>query len=128
MKLLLDTHVFIWADSAPQKLTARATAACQDAANQLLLSVASVWEMQLKLMLRKLTLHKPLRQLIDDWRGQNSLVVLPVELEHILHLDTLPAHHKDPFDRLLVAQAIVEGCSIVSQDRAVGQYSVPVVW
>jgi PIN domain nuclease of toxin-antitoxin system len=68
--------------------------------------------MQIKVMLGKLTLHKPLRQMIVDQVQQNGMQVLPVNLEHVLRLDTLPSLHKDPFDRLLVAQAMVEGCEL----------------
>src|SRR5579863_2858267 len=101
MKLLLDTHAFIWADSSPEKLSARAAAACQNPDNQILLSVASVWELQIKLGLGKLTLHQPLGNLIEDWKRRNGLAVVEVRLEHVLRLDSIPMFHKDPFDRLL---------------------------
>jgi len=128
MKLLLDTHAFIWADGEPQKLSPAAKAACEDPANQIFLSAASVWEMQLKLMLGKLTLRKPLRPLIEDWVQQSGLVLLPVQVEHVLLLDTLSPHHKDPFDRMLIAQAMAESCSIVSHDRVFPLYPAPVIW
>jgi PIN domain nuclease of toxin-antitoxin system len=128
MKLLLDTHAFVWADGEPEKLSSRAKAACEDPANELVLSAVSVWEMQLKLMLGKLTLRKPLRPLIMDWVEQNGLVIWPIQLEHVLRLDTLTSHHKDPFDRLLIAQAMTEGCSIVSHDRIFPLYSVQIIW
>src|SRR6266566_1970567 len=128
MKLLLDTHAFIWADGEPQKLSPAATAACEDPANQLHLSTASVWEMQIKLRLGKLTLRKPLRPLLEDWLHQNGLVILPVHLEHVLRLEDLPSNHKDPFDRLLIAQAMVEGYFLVSHDRFFAQYPVTVIW
>jgi PIN domain nuclease of toxin-antitoxin system len=102
MKLLLDTHTFIWWDGTPSELGSQARAACFDPGNELLLSVASVWEMQIKVMLGKLTLRKPLRQLISDQVQQNGFGVVAVSLEHVLRLDSLPSHHKDPFDRLLV--------------------------
>lgn len=128
MKLLLDTHAFMWADGEPEKLSPAAMAACEDPANQLILSTASTWEMQIKMMLGKLALRKPLRPLIEDWVQQGNLLILPVQLEHILRLDDLASHHKDPFDRILIAQASVEGCSIVSHDRVFTQYSVPIIW
>ncbi len=128
MNLLLDTHAFIWADAEPQKLSPAAKAACEDPANQIYLSTASVWEMQIKLKLGKLTLRKPLRPLLEDWRQTSGLLILPVHLEHVLRLEDLPANHKDPFDRVLISQAIVEGYSIVSQDRIFPQYSVTVIW
>jgi PIN domain nuclease of toxin-antitoxin system len=128
MKLLLDTHTFIWWDGSPQQLGPQAKPACFESANELVLSVASVWEMQIKVMLGKLTLRKPLRQLVTDQVQQNGLIVLPVNLEHTLRLDSLPSHHKDPFDRLIVAQALVEGWPVVSHDPAVAQYPVTVIW
>lgn len=102
MKALLDTHVFIWWDSAPDKLSPRARAVCQAWTNLLLLSVASAWEMQIKLQLGKLQLRLPLAEVIADQQQTNTIHVLPVALEHVLALQGLPAHHKDPFDRLLI--------------------------
>jgi len=128
MKILLDTHAFIWADAEPQKLSASAKAACEDPANQLFLSTVSVWEMQIKVMLGKLTLRGPLRLVIQDWIQQSGLAIWPMNLEHVLHLANLPSHHKDPFDRMLVAQALVEGWDIVSHDPAISQYPVKVIW
>jgi PIN domain nuclease of toxin-antitoxin system len=128
MRLLLDTHAFIWADGQPEKLSPGAKAGCEDPANELFLSVASVWEMQIKITLGKLALHKPLRLVIEDWIQRNMIVMLPVHLDHIFHLDTLSSHHKDPFDRLLIAQAVAEGLTIVTHDRAFAQYNIPVIW
>jgi PIN domain nuclease of toxin-antitoxin system len=128
MRLLLDSHAFIWADDQPEKLSSAAKAGCENPTNELILSVASVWEMQLKIMLGKLSLRKPLRSVIEDWIQQNMILILPVSLEHIFHLDTLSRHHKDPFDRLLIAQAMAEGLTIVTHDRAFALYNIPVLW
>lgn len=128
MKLLLDTHAFIWWDGSPQRLGPQARTVCLDPATELVLSVVSVWEMQIKAMLGKLTLHKPLRQLLEDQFRQNRLRVLPVPLEPVLRLDALPPHHKDPFDRLIVAQAMTEGWPVVSHDPLIAQYPVTVIW
>jgi PIN domain nuclease of toxin-antitoxin system len=128
MKLLLDTHAFIWWDQNPSRLGVAAHAACLDPDNELVLSTACVWEMQLKRMVGKLTLRKPLRQMLDDQVHQNGLEVLPVGVEHILHLDALPLHHRDPFDRILIATSQVEGWTLVSHDGAFGAYGVPVLW
>jgi PIN domain nuclease of toxin-antitoxin system len=105
MKLLLDTHTFIWWDSEPARLSLHALALCQDRQNVLLLSVVSVWEMQIKLQLGKLRLALPLKEIIETQQQTNSIEILPVTLAHVLALENLPAYHKDPFDRLLVAQA-----------------------
>ena len=128
MKILFDTHAFIWWSIDPVQLGPQANRLCFDSAIQLVLSVASVWEMQIKLKLGKLTLHKPLKELITGQIQQNRLEILPVNLEHALRLDTLPPIHKDPFDRLLVAQAMVEGWDLISHDPIVAQYPIKVVW
>ncbi|MFN4218659.1 MAG: type II toxin-antitoxin system VapC family toxin [Candidatus Bipolaricaulia bacterium] len=128
MKLLLDTHTFIWWDSEPAKLSPQALALCQDRQNVLLLSVVSVWEMQVKLQLGKLRLTLPLREIIETQRQTNNVEILPITLAHVLALENLPTHHKDPFDRLLVAQAIVEEAVLVSADPHIAKYAVQVVW
>lgn len=128
MKLLLDTHTFIWWDSEPAKLSPQALALCQDPQNSLLLSVASVWEMQIKLQLGKLRLTLPLAELIESQQRANNLEILPVLLAHVLALQHLPAHHKDPFDRLLIAQANVEDVALVSNDPMFPKYTDKVLW
>ena len=128
MKLLLDTHAFIWWDENPDKLGAASRQACSDLNNDLVLSTASVWEIQLKRMIGKLTLSKPLRQLIEEQARQNGMEISPVQVEHILRLESLAFHHRDPFDRILIAQAQVEGWTIVTHDGAFKQYGVPVLW
>lgn len=128
MKLVLDTHAFIWWDVAPQQLGSQARTACFNTENELVLSVASVWEMQIKVMLGKLTLRKPLRQLVTDQVQQNGLIILPINLEHTLRLDSLPPHHKDPFDRLIVAQALTEGWPVISHDPTIAFYPVNTIW
>jgi PIN domain nuclease of toxin-antitoxin system len=127
MKLLLDTHVFIWWDSDPARLSAPALAALRDPANEVWLSVASVWEMVIKAQLGKLTLRLPLADIVRRQQG-NGLQVLPVTLAHALAVEGLPALHKDPFDRMLIAQANVEGAELVSADQVVRQYPVRVLW
>ncbi len=128
MRLLLDTHVFIWWDSEPAKLSPRVLALCQDRENTLLLSVVSVWEIQVKIQLGKLKLHMPLADIIEAQQETNALEVLPITLDHVLALDALPAHHKDPFDRLLLAQSTVEDVVLVSKDSVFTDYPVNVVW
>jgi len=128
MKILLDTHAFIWWDSEPEKLSAQVLQICQEANNHLLLSVVSVWEMQIKLQLNKLTLSLPLAQLIESQQEKNQLIILPITLPHVLAVQNLPFHHKDPFDRLLIAQAIVEGISVLSHDPQIHKYAVQCIW
>lgn len=128
MNLLLDTHAFIWWYSEPEKLSISVLAACLDVTNTLALSVASVWEMQIKAQLGKLQLTKPLSEIIQHQQDQNQLQILPVTLPVILALDDLPLHHRDPFDRLLIAQARVDQFVLVSNDSQFKKYSVSLFW
>ena len=128
MKLLLDTHAFIWWDSGDARLSPVALAACESPANTLHLSLASVWELQIKMQLGKLTLRLPLAEVLRDQQRRNGLALEPVALEDILALDTLRALHRDPFDRLLVAQAGRRGFHLVSHDPEISRYPVPVLW
>jgi PIN domain nuclease of toxin-antitoxin system len=96
----------------------------EDEANELLLSVASVWEMQIKIQLGKLKLSLPLKELVKNQQETNDLRVSPVALKHVLALDALPFHHKDPFDRLLIAQSIEEDLTLVTADPQFSAYSV----
>ena len=127
MKLLLDTHTFLWWDSEPEKLSRRALELCQNPENMIVLSVASIWEMQTKIQLRKLKIKMPLAEMIEQ-QQQNGIEILPVEASHIFAVESLPNYHKDPFDRLIVAQAIVEDAILVSADPLISQYPVTVEW
>lgn len=128
MKLLLDTHSFIWWDSEPEKLSARSLTACHDTTNVIYLSVASVWEMQIKQQLGKLKLNSPLAEIVANQQTTNGVEVLPATLAHVLALDKLPYYHKDPFDRLLIAQAMVEQATLVTNDGIFARYSVATLW
>jgi PIN domain nuclease of toxin-antitoxin system len=128
VKLLFDTHAFIWWDSNPERLSSKVMTACNDPDNLLILSVVSVWEMQIKFKLGKLTFQTPLKTTIQEHQKNNNLNVLPVTLTHVLELDSLPLHHKDPFDRLLVAQAVAEDAVLLSRDPAISKYVANVMW
>ena len=127
MKLLLDSHTFLWWNNEPDKLSPRVLEMCKDSENALFVSVASIWELQIKFQLGKLRLYKPLAEIIRQ-EQENGIEILSVEAPHVFALDSLPNHHKDPFDRLLVAQALVEGAVLVSADPLVKQYPVKVEW
>lgn len=127
MRLLLDTHIFIWWASEPEKLSQTALTALEDATNELILSVVSAWEIQIKIQLGKLKLNKSLAELLKSQREHNELQILPLELGHVLTLDMLPLHHNDPFDRLLIAQSISERLTIVTADDSFSVYSVKVL-
>ncbi|CAN5140281.1 type II toxin-antitoxin system VapC family toxin [soil metagenome] len=124
MRLLLDTHIFLWWDRRPEKLPSRWLAALRDPTNTLLLSVASVWEMQIKSHAGKLELGLPLAELMESQRLANGIEVLPIQLAHVLALDELPPHHRDPFDRLVIAQANAEDLTLVRVDPVFANYPV----
>ena len=126
MRLLLDTHTFIWWDSDLTQLSPTALSALRDPANEVFLSVVSVWEMAIKSDLGKLTLRLPLADIVTEQRA-NGIHILPVELTHVLGVVGLPAVHKDPFDRLLAAQAVAEGMDLVTADPVFAHYPVRLV-
>lgn len=130
MKLLLDTHVFIWWDSDPSRLSETALTLCSDPTNEMLLSVASLWEMQIKHQLGKLHLHLPLADIVSHQQAANALTVLPITLAHVLALAQLPSpsQHRDPFDRLLIAQARCEDATLITADAMFASYPVRVAW
>ncbi|MBI1298036.1 PIN domain-containing protein [bacterium] len=126
MKFLLDTQIFIWWDSEPERLPLRLLTFCEDPENTLILSIASVWEMQIKAQLGKLDLKRSLAVILEEHRQENLLELLPIDLPYILALEQLPFYHKDPFDRLIVAQALTEHLPILSVDGVFEQYPVTV--
>jgi PIN domain nuclease of toxin-antitoxin system len=126
MKLLLDTHVILWAAGDPEKLSESARSLLAAPENSLFFSAASIWEIVIKLGLGR----KDFR--VDPYRLRKMLVLhgyteLPITAEHALRVDTLPALHKDPFDRILLAQARSEGMSLVTADASVAQYHDSIV-
>jgi PIN domain nuclease of toxin-antitoxin system len=128
MKLLLDTHTFIWWDSQSSQIPAVTLDWLKSPDTELLLSLVSVWEIQIKSHLGKLELKEPLLDIVQRQESQNGIVILPITLAHIIELDQLPWHHKDPFDRLLIAQGRVEAATVVSKDPAFAQYDCQTLW
>ena len=128
MRLLLDTHSFLWFIAGSTKLSARARSLIEDTSNESLLSVASLWEMAIKVSLNKLSLARPFETLIPDQLTINAVDLMGITINHATAIATLPFHHRDPFDRLLVAQALVEGMPFVSADTAFDAYSVTRLW
>ena len=127
MRLLLDTHIFIWMDSHQAKLSPTAKAALGDPANTLFLSTESLWEMQIKINLGRLPLRQALCDIVKEQQQINRIRILPVRAAHTFALDGLPHYHKDPFDRLLLAQAIAEGMTVVSADRVFPRYPIKLI-
>lgn len=128
MNVLIDTHVFIWLDTQPEKLSQKALEICQNTDNKLYLSIASVWEMQIKVQLGKLDLKVPLAEMVNVQRQENDLQLLNIALDHVYQLQKLPFHHNDPFDRIIIAQSFLENVPIISIDRIFTQYAVAVLW
>ena len=118
MNLLFDTHSFIWWADEPTKLSRAALAALENENNRLFVSDVSIWEMQIKVQLGKMKLKLPLKDLIESQQRDNGVTILPIITEHILALNNLPFHHKDPFDRLLAAQALDLGMTMLTVDAA----------
>jgi PIN domain nuclease of toxin-antitoxin system len=128
MRLLVDAHTVLWAVDDASRLSATATAALQDPANQLLIGAGTIWELSIKVSLGKLTLSLPFRHWMDQAVADLRLSILPITVEHVDRQVSLPFHHRDPFDRLLVSQALVETFGIVSSDSQLDAYGTTRVW
>lgn len=127
MRILLDTHVFLWYISADPKLPTAYRAAIQDPTNEIFLSVASVWEAVIKSQLGKLPLPAPPADYLPQQREAHGITALPIDEGAMSALASLPPLHRDPFDRLLVAQAIQHGLTIATVDADIISYLVPVL-
>ena len=127
MKYILDTHTFIWWNDDPQLLSEKVFALCEDPSNKLFVSLASVWEMQIKLQLKKLKLSASLESIIEQQQA-NNIELLTLTTQHILNLSTFPMHHKDPFDRLIISQANMDNAILLSADKKFELYDVKVDW
>ena len=127
-RLLLDTHAFLWwVDDAPE-LSGAARHAIADVKNECFLSVASCWEMAIKASLGKLSLAKNVERFVTEQLAANDFALMSIDLRHAAKVEKLPYHHRDPFDRLLIAQAMTEKLTIVSADGAFRDYGVKVLW
>lgn len=127
-RLLLDTHVFLWwVDDAPD-LTAAARTAIADTGNDCFLSMASCWELAIKSSLGKLRLARPVHRFVSEQLAANSFSLLAVAMPHVAKIEKLPWQHRDPFDRLLIAQAITEKLTVVTADRAFSGYDLDLLW
>jgi PIN domain nuclease of toxin-antitoxin system len=127
MKALLDTHTFLWAISDDPRLSRRAQQVFTGA-NHLWLSVASIWEILIKTGAGKLPLPLPAAPYLIRELRKNRIEVLPIALDHILRIEKLAIHHRDPFDRLLIAQSIEEKLPLMSADPIFQRYPVDIIW
>jgi|SRR5882672_882903 len=128
MRLLLDTHAFLWFIMGDSRLSSAARAAIENPADEKLLSVGSLWEMAIKVSLGKLTLAEPFPQIIPRELKRNGFQLLPMSLAHASHVSSMPFHHRDPFDRLLVAQAMEESLVVLSADTHFDLYGIKRFW
>ena len=128
MKILIDTHVFIWYIQNSERLPSSAATLINDGGNEILFSIASIWEMAIKQSTGKLNLGIPYIGFIEEQMRLNNIKLLPINLNHIELVTTLPFHHRDPFDCLLIAQAITEDIILISTDSVFALYPVQTVW
>jgi PIN domain nuclease of toxin-antitoxin system len=128
MRLLVDTHAFLWWVEGAPSLPKRARAAIANEENECLLSVASAWELAIKAGLGKVRLALPVRRYVAEHVAANGFRLLDIELAHVGRVETLAPHHGDPFDRLLIAQALEERLPIVTADAVFGRYGVERIW
>jgi len=128
MKALLDTHTFLWWIVNDPQLSPRARQIMEDADTELFLSAVSGWEIAIKSHLGKLKLPADLQGFVAEQLRINGIEVLPLQMAHALHVFTLPDHHRDPFDRMLVAQGQLEELPILTGDPQIAQYAVTVIW
>lgn len=127
MRVLLDTHVWLWWISAPDKLSKDALRLIADRRNEVLLSAASSWEIAIKHRLGRLKLPEPPDRFVPPRLARDGIAALPISHAHALEVSNLPLHHRDPFDRLLIAQSRIEGIPVMTGDGAFLDYEVEVV-
>lgn len=128
MRLLLDTHTFLWWIDNDPHLSTQARALISDSNNELYFSAASGWEIAIKARIGKLAMPDNLEQFIIEQLVLNQFTVLPIQLSHALHVYTLPLLHRDPFDRILVAQSQVEDLLLLTNDALIQQYTTQTTW
>jgi PIN domain nuclease of toxin-antitoxin system len=128
MKLLIDTHTFLWFIESDPNLSGNALVYLKDGSNEIYLSVASVWEITIKVGNSKLRIAEPLGSFIHEQLDLNRINAMSIRAEHAASVSGLPLHHRDPFDRLIVAQSIVEQMPIISKDAAFDAYGVTRLW
>ena len=125
MRLLLDTHALLWTLATPDKLPPAVRRAIQAAENEVHASLASVWEISIKVSIRRLAVNV---ESLEETLAASGIQPLGISLQHTVRVSTLPLHHRDPFDRMLVAQAMCESMILVSRDRELSKYDVKLFW
>ena len=128
MRIMLDTSSFLWFISGSNKLSGTARKAIEDFDNKLVMSIASFWEIAIKINIGKLKLIQPFDLLIPEKISENEIEIMQIKLLHLSEMMKLPLHHRDPFDRIIIAQGIFEKIPIVSRDREFLRYEVNIIW
>jgi PIN domain nuclease of toxin-antitoxin system len=128
VRVLLDTHVFLWWNEGNSQLSKKAQRIMGDPANTLVLSVASAWEIAIKVQLRKLRLPEDTASYVQNRAARDYMEILAIRLEHAAALQSLPMLHRDPFDRMLVVQSQIEKLSILTSDQDIRNYAVDSIW
>lgn len=128
MRFLLDTHTFLWFVVGDDSLSTFSRELIENMENELFISVASLWEIAIKVSIGKLILKEPFEQLIPSQINENEFNILQPDLNVLNRVATLPFHHRDPFDRLLIAQAMISEMPLISKDLAFQKYNVTVIW
>lgn len=128
MRLLLDTHTFLWWNQNAPQLSHTASQLIQDSRNQVYLSAASTWEIAIKVGRSRLILPAPLDQFMTESIQANAFSPLPIEVSHTLEVYNLPALHADPFDRILIAQSRMEHIPLLTADTEIAKYDVEILW
>ncbi|MFY9912708.1 MAG: type II toxin-antitoxin system VapC family toxin [Candidatus Sulfotelmatobacter sp.] len=127
MKAILDTHAFLWALAGDAKMSRHARDVFAESTD-LLLSIASLWEILIKVQSGKLNFPRPAGPYVVSRMVENRIKSLPISIDHLLTLEKLPMHHRDPFDRMLIAQSMEEDCPIITADPMFKQYAIEVIW
>lgn len=122
MKYLLDTHVLIWLNTNPAQLSAKVRSICEETSNELYVSIASFWELSIKMSLGKIDLSDNALAQLQSWCYSNHVTILPIEVSHCERVKSLPFHHRDPFDRLFIAQALELELTLISADGLFSDY------
>ena len=128
MKVLLDTHAFLWLMVGDPRLSATARSTFSDVNNEIFLSLASAWEMAIKCSIQKLQLPLPVKDYVLTRTQAHRIQLLEIALQHVAAVETLPLHHRDPFDRLIIAQGIAENMHILSDDPLIDSYPIQRIW
>ena len=128
MKYLLDTHTLIWFLTGDRKLSDKARGLIDNPGNRKFLSIASLWEIAIKVSLGKLALNKPFEKFFPEQLHFNRIEILDITVDNLIKLTTLPFHHRDPFDRLIIAQALVEGLPVIGADVIFDTYGINREW